>query len=142
MQYSNAPFKFVCIGSQVLNTAQKFENYSNYVNELNEILEAIDAHGIKNVVFLTGDRHQSEISEFTSPSMIKMYDITSSPLTSSSRTRDDEVNRNRIQGSLILQRNYTKINIAGKRKERVLTVSFHDVNGIELYRYSWSSQLD
>ncbi len=140
LRFSTAPFKFVAIGGQVLNSAKVFENHSNFVEERARIISEIDKYGIKNVVFLTGDRHHSEVSMIKSNSGLTLYDITSSPLTSGTRTRVDENNENRIDGSFVLQRNYSKITISGKRGERTLKLSFHDINGKELYTYSFESE--
>ncbi len=140
LRFSMAPFKFVSIGTQVLNSAKVLDNHSNFVEERAKIISEIDKYGIKNVVFLTGDRHHSEISKVKSNSGLTLYDITSSPLTSGARTRDDDNNKNRVEGSIVLQRNYSKISISGVRGERTLKLSFHDTDGNELYTYSFKSE--
>jgi alkaline phosphatase D len=115
LRYSTATFKFVCIGGQTLSDARVFENYAIYVTERHKLLNAIDQYAIKGVVFLTGDRHHSELTSWTSPSGIKVFDITSSALTSSTSAHPDEPNTGRVEGSMVGVRNYAQIKISGAK---------------------------
>lgn len=135
---TTATFKFVAVGGQFLNTAPKYENFANYAKERKEIIDFIRRHKIKNVIFLTGDRHHSEITKMEGDSVLPaIYDITSSPLTSGAgNSAKYETNEWQVPGSLIMgQRNFTTIDIAGPRKERVLTVTYFDNAGAELFKY-------
>lgn len=135
LKFSNAPFKIVAVGSQVLNSEALYENYAQFPCERRQLLDRIAAEGIKNVVFVTGDRHHSEISRLEVNGIV-MHDITASPLTSKAgNNRDQELNRNRIPGSLVLQRNYTLVDVVGNRKNRSLQVKTFNSEGKELYRY-------
>ena len=62
LRYSKASYKFICAGGQVLNDAAVFENYVQFPEERQALLDSLDRYNIKGVVFLTGDRHHSEIS--------------------------------------------------------------------------------
>ncbi|MEM9931925.1 MAG: alkaline phosphatase D family protein, partial [Bacteroidota bacterium] len=62
--FSDAPWKMVCIGGQVLNTATRGETYVNLAPaEQAYLLRRITEENIAGVVFLTGDRHFTELSE-------------------------------------------------------------------------------
>lgn len=61
--YSTAKYKFICVGGQVLSDFAGFENFANYKNERQEIIDFLDENSIKGVIFLTGDRHHSEITK-------------------------------------------------------------------------------
>ena len=135
LRYSNAKFKFICIGGQLLNNVAKFENHAVFARERQMILDAIDRYKIKGVIILDGDRHHSEISKWTSPSGMVVYDITSSALTSTSAPHFEEENTLRLPGSMIGQRNYAFISVAGSEKERKVTVQFKDVEGRLLFSY-------
>ncbi len=138
LKNSQASFKFVCIGGQVLNTAAVYENYAGYTNERDKLLQLLDEEEIKNVIFLTGDRHHSEISSLKLKN-IQVFDITSSPLTSKAYNAEKEDNKNRIKGTLTGVRNYTTLNIKGSRKNRVLNIENKDSNGKILWTYEIQS---
>ena len=135
---SQAPFKFIALGGQFLNDAAVYECYSanGFNKERNEIIDFIYLHNIKGVVFLTGDRHHSEISKLTQPGKPDIVDITISPLTSGTHSGNNEKNTLRVPGSLIDQRNYCKISVSGPQKQRKLSVDFFDETGKQLYSYS------
>lgn len=134
---SRAPFKLVLIGGQVLNTARVWETYSNLAPEERErLLERIDQEGIDGVIFISGDRHHSEISRLQLPGGAWVYDLTVSPLSSGSHKPSEEQNTLRIPGSLIVQRNFATMDIVGSKGRRTLNVSFFDVNGSPLFDYS------
>lgn len=130
---SNASFKVVAIGSQVLNSEALYENYAQYPCERERLLAAIAREGIKNVVFVTGDRHHSELSKLEINGIV-IYDITASPLSSKvGNNRDNEKNRNRVEGSLQLKRGFATLDVRGDRKNRELVLQFNDSNGQLLY---------
>lgn len=136
LRYSNATFKFVCIGGQTLSDARVFENHINYTAERQKLLDAIDQYKIKGVVFLTGDRHHSELTAWTSPSGIKVYDITSSALTSSTSMHLDEANTGRVDGSMVGVRNYAKIVVSGGKGERKILLEFKNAGGDILFTHT------
>ena len=60
---SDATFKFICMGSQILNDNEHGESYAHYPKERNELLNYIVDNNIKGVIFLTGDKHYAELSK-------------------------------------------------------------------------------
>ncbi len=134
LKYSRAPFKFVACGSQVLNTATVYENYANYEEERARLLNRIAQEGITGVIFLTGDRHHTEMSEVEIEG-IKISDLTVSPLTSGTHNPGGENNDNRIEGSLINQHNFGLLNISGARKARVVNIEIKSATGEKLWTY-------
>lgn len=130
---SKATFKFVAVGGQVLTTYPKYETYINLCPEERiELLRRIEQEGIKNVIFLTGDRHHTELSKLVNDSGHAVYDFTVSPLTSGAHTTD-EPNLLRVPGTLVTQRNFGTMEISGPRKQRSLTMRIFDSNGTELW---------
>lgn len=133
---SYAPFKMVAIGGQVLNTAPVYENYANYPDELNYLLKRLEEERIKGVIFLTGDRHHTELSKMVTESGYTLYDLTVSPLTSGTGSRAiEEPNRRRVEGTCVMQRNYGTIEFSGPRTKRELKITIFDVKGEELWTY-------
>ncbi|MFK7924572.1 MAG: alkaline phosphatase [Bacteroidia bacterium] len=132
---SSAKFKFVMIGGQVINNADVYENYANLAPaERNFILNAIASEGIKNVIFLDGDRHHSEFSVWEQNGT-KIYDFTASPLTSGSHDASAEPNRYRLEGSHVGIRNYGMMEITGPRLERKVVFSLYDTMGKKLWSH-------
>jgi alkaline phosphatase D len=78
---SKATFKFVAIGGQVLSNASLYENYATYPKERAQLLDLLVKEELKNVIFLTGDRHKTELSKIKRNGIV-FYDLTVSPLTS------------------------------------------------------------
>ncbi|MEM8528632.1 MAG: alkaline phosphatase D family protein [Bacteroidota bacterium] len=123
---SRAPFKIVAIGGQVLSTAEVYENYAHHhKRERALLLKRIEKEGIKNVVFLTGDRHHTELSKLVNDAGNTLYDITVSPLTSGVARSKNEVNDNRVPNTLVHQHNYGILEFSGPRLERQLKISIY-----------------
>jgi alkaline phosphatase D len=135
LRYSSAPYKFICNGGQVVSNAALFENYAVFAQERRALIDSIDKYNIKGVVFLTGDRHHSEISRMVTSDGDVIHDITSSALTSSTAARPDEPNHHRIPGTMIGVNNYALISVSGPRTARVCRVEYKDSNGNGLYVY-------
>ena len=131
---SKAAFKFIVVGAQVLNESEIFENYSTYPEERKSLLDAIGKQNIEGVIFLTGDRHHSVITKLERKDNYTLYDFTSSSLTAGSATPKENENPTAIKESFIIKKhNYAVVEIEGKRKERVLTITYKDKDGRELY---------
>ncbi|MCX6189287.1 MAG: alkaline phosphatase D family protein [Bacteroidetes bacterium] len=85
---SKATFKFVCMGGQFLNENTDKESYNLFKTERHNIVQFITDNHISGVIFISGDRHHSELIKKERPASKKapggytLYDITSSPLTS------------------------------------------------------------
>lgn len=132
LKYSDAAFKLVAVGSQVLNTAAIYETYATLPLERERLLARIEAEGIRGVVFLTGDRHFTELSALKLKDGRSLYDLTCSPLTSSVH-HPKEQNGNRVDGTVVERRNFATLTFSGKRKERVMTVRVFDKDGAQLW---------
>lgn len=135
---SFAPFKIVVAGSQVLNVASTQDCLKDYPVEFEELLSMIDAEKIAGVVFMSGDRHHSEVIRYQRPTSYPLYDITTSPLSAGvAAVREPErSNPERMPGTLVEAQNYSRITISGKAKERVLKVEFLGIKGQLLGEWS------
>ncbi len=138
---SKAPFKMIAIGGQVLSTAAVHENYIHfYAEERDYLLKRIEEENIKNVIFLTGDRHHTELSQLVNNKGNTIFDLTVSPLTSGTSTNVETTNLLRVEGTLVQQRNFGWLEFSGKHSERILTMRIFDANGKELWNRSIRSQ--
>ena len=138
LKQSKAPFKFVLTGGQFLNTAKVFENHSNYEEERAYILKRLSEENLENVIFISGDRHHSEVNELVLPNGKKVYEFTVSPLTSGAAHNITEENTNLVEGSLIEERNFAVMTINGKRKNRELNLVYYNSEGKEIYNWKLS----
>jgi len=136
LRNSRAPFKMVAIGGQMVSDAAIFENFAQFPEERELLFKQIDELGIRGVVFLTGDRHNSELSKMKLPSGNWVYDVTVSPLTSGSYDHTDEPNTLREPGTMVGVRNYGILEFTGPRKERVLTITVNNADGEQLWSRS------
>lgn len=122
LKSSKASFKLVVVGSQVLSSVADFENYANYKEEREYLLQLLATNNIKNVVFLTGDRHFTELSEVKLNS-IRIIDLTASPLTSKPYSNSKEVNSNRVEGTFVGEQNFAQITFTGSAKDRMININ-------------------
>ena len=123
----------IAIGGQNVSDAAIYENFAQFPEERALLFDAIDELDISGVVFLSGDRHNSELSKLKLPGGNWVYDLTVSPLTSGSYDHEDEPNNNREAGTMVGIRNYGVLNVSGPRKERILTMTVKDAEGNPLW---------
>lgn len=130
LRYSTASFKVVVVGSQVLNPVSPFDKFRDFPIEYGELMGFLTDNKIKGVVFLTGDRHHSEVIKVERPGTYPLYDVTVSPLTSGTHVFGSAEKNNpyRVYG-LDQKQNYGRISVTGKTGERILQVSFVGVKG-------------
>ncbi len=121
---SDAAFKFIATGSQVLNDNTFGECYSQYPRERQELLDFIASNNIKGVVFLSGDKHYSELSKMTCNGY-PFYDFTCSPLTFPPLPRrlvGAYENHNRVDGFDYGRRNFGRISFTGEAGNRNMKI--------------------
>lgn len=133
---SRATFKFVCIGGQFLNEHTNKESYNFFKAERNYIIDFIAEHKISGVIFLSGDRHHTELlvnNNVKSKLGYSLYDLTSSSITAGPNNKPELDNPMRVEGTLVTENNFCKINITGKRKERTILVTCINASGKVLW---------
>ena len=133
---SRAPFKFVAIGGQVLTTDNHEESaFHDFPAERDSILHRIEKEGIKGVIFLTGDKHFTELSAFKNNAGNWMYDLTASALTSGafSDAATKTSNDFRIPGTVVAENNFAMLRFSGPRKARELAISVYNAQGKEMW---------
>ncbi len=129
-------FKIIVIGGQVLNTVEGKENYANYPEEKSKLLKEIQYNKIKGVLFISGDRHFTELSMQNRENTYPLYDWTVSPLTSGALSADrtiNEKNTNRVAGSVFNQNCFGNISFTGSKADRQMKLTLFDKDGKELW---------
>lgn len=141
LKSSLASFKIIVTGSQTLNPASPNDCLQSYPIEFNEIMDFLLQEKISGVVFLTGDRHHSEVIKYERQGAYPLYDITASPFTSGiGKVGEREANNPaRIAGTLVEAQNYGRISVSGGPRERVLKVEFVGLKGEKLGEWSVNS---
>jgi len=131
---SRATFKIIVTGSQVLNPLNKYECMQHFSYEYNQLMSFLAEHKISGILFLTGDRHHSEVIRMERASLYPLYDITVSPYTSGiSKASGIEANNpNREPNTLVEAQNFAKISFSGKKNERTMKVEFIGLKGEKL----------
>lgn len=135
---SRTPFKIIVTGSQTLNEASRYNCLQDYPIEFEELMAFIAREKIGGIVFLTGDRHHSEVIKYDRAGTYPLYDITSSPLTSGiGRVGGTEKeNPARVPGTLVEDYNFSRVRVTGKQGDRVLAVEFIGIQGQVLGKFS------
>lgn len=129
---SNATFKIIVVGSQVLNPVSSADKLLNFPAEYNQLVGFIAEQKISGVLFMTGDRHHSEIIKVNRPGNYPLIDITISPLTSGTHNFGSEKdNPYRVVG-IDQKQNFGRISVTGPKGERTLTVVYKDLKGAEI----------
>ena len=136
--YSTATFKIIATGSQVLNPLNDYECMKYYSAEYFELMNFLASQKVRGVIFLTGDRHHSEIIKMSRKGLFPLYDVTVSPYTSGiGKVRGAELNNPaRVPGTLVEEENFARITVTGKRNERNLQVEFIGLKGSVLSKWS------
>lgn len=131
-----AQFKFVAIGGQVLTTDNHEESaFHDFPAERDSLLSRIEREGIKGVVFLTGDKHFTELSGYKNKAGNWVYDLTSSSLTAGAfkdaltKTSNDY----RVPGTVVPENNFCMLRMSGPFRSRSLSITNYNSKGVEMW---------
>jgi alkaline phosphatase D len=141
LSYSLATFKIVMFGSQVLNPVSPFDKLADFPVEYQELMGFLEQQKINGVLFLSGDRHHSEIIKVDRPGTYPLHDITISPLTSGTHQfgAAERNNPYRVVG-VAEKQNYGRFTVSGPRNDRQLKVDMLGVKGDLLATWSVSEK--
>jgi alkaline phosphatase D len=120
-----------------------YEGFQEYKQEQQELLDFIKQHKIEGVVFLSGDRHHTELLKLELEGLYPLYEFTNSPLTSgfNANLRDELKNPLRVEGTLVnTERNFGFAKVSGERNNRLLTFQTYSVKGELLWQYEISEK--
>ncbi len=125
-------FLFIATGNQMLQTQLAGESHELYRREREELMDFIVENELSGVVFLTGDVHFSGLYARELSDGRKVYEITSSPLSSGSwnvevSERADDPHL--IPDTLVGDQNFVRIDLRGEGKARELLVTCIDKQG-------------
>ena len=136
---SEAAFKFIAIGSQVVSRMGFGEKYNEFSKERSELFDFIVEKNVKGVIFLSGDMHFTELCKEEWKGY-PLYDYSCSPLTSPPLPVSLlKMNNNplRVAGTKFAFRNFGRISISGEAGNRVCTMETFNRRG----KKKWSHQI-
>ncbi len=142
---SKAPFKLVAIGGQVITTNDADETCFHYFPaERDTILARIERENIKGVVFLTGDRHFTELSAMKNKAGNWVYDLTTSPFTAGpfAEAATKTSNELRVAGTVVGEHNFSLLRFSGPRTARQLEINVFNTDGKPLWNKTIGSNGD
>lgn len=143
LEHNKSTFKVIATGSQVLNTYSPFDCLYHYPAEWQELIDFITREKIEGVIFLTGDRHRSEVIKLDRKGHYTLYDVTCSPMTSKvyGLVKEEQDIPTRVPNTLVLmKRNYSKVTVSGARKKRTFHVDFFDIKGDKITEWEINEQ--
>jgi alkaline phosphatase D len=138
LTHSRAPIKLVINGSQMWNRVNRFEGWNHFATEQRAFADWLQAQRIDGVVFLSGDRHFSELLKIDRPGTYPLYEFTSSPLTSRPWAKPEaaeQSNPDVVPGTLIGKRQFGMIRVTGPENDRLLALESYDAAGTRLWRH-------
>lgn len=106
LQKNEADIHLIGNGIQILAEEHKYEKWANFPTSRKRLLDLIESSAPNYPIFLSGDRHISELSAVNVDGYdYPIYDITSSGLTHPWTSFPGEANRHRI-GEVIHETNF------------------------------------
>ncbi|MBI4755992.1 MAG: alkaline phosphatase D family protein [Betaproteobacteria bacterium] len=132
---SNARFKVIANGSQMLGEGSRGEGWHHFPEERGAFLEWLAGARVDGVLFLSGDRHFTELTRSERPGNYPLFELTCSPLTAGSWMPEGEARRpNVVPGTLVGERNFCRLEFSGPGKVRQLVIKSFNARGEELWR--------
>jgi alkaline phosphatase D len=136
--YSRAPVKLVVNGSQLWNRANRFEGWNRFAVEQHAFRDWLLAQRIEGLVFLSGDRHFSELLRVDRVGAYPLYEFTSSPLTAGPWVDPEPVeheNPDLVPGTLVGKRQFGLLRITGPGNARRIALETYDQAGALIWRH-------
>ena len=99
-------------GIQVIPEEHRFEKWANFPNERKRLFQLLEKTKTANPIFISGDRHLSELSKITFEGKV-FYDFTSSGITHAyhKANQNGEANQHRVSNYLTGNENFGIIRI-------------------------------
>jgi alkaline phosphatase D len=135
--HSDAPIKLVVNGSQMWNRVSRFEGWHRFATEQRGFADWLVAQRIDGVLFLSGDRHFTELLKIDRPGTYPIYEFTSSPLTSRPWATPEAPERDNLDvvpGTLVGHRQFGMIRVTGPGNDRTLALESRDATGKLIWR--------
>src|SRR4030095_5448325 len=128
--YSNAPIKLVVNGSPLWNRVNRFEGLNHYAAEQEALADWLMAQRVEGLIFLSGDRHFTELLKVDRAGGYPLYEFTSSPLTAGTFDPPGEKdNPDIVAGTYVVKRQFGMIRVTGPGNDRTISLESYDQKG-------------
>jgi phosphodiesterase/alkaline phosphatase D-like protein len=136
VSYGTNALCFVIVGKSMFGS-QSDMTFLFCPHEREQIFNYIKSIGLRNVCFLCGDSHFSDVSEhvLNKDTNQILREIRCSAIGSKPRVGD--INSNRVEGSLVNKNNFGKINVNGTYNDYTISYSDYTIVGV-IYTYEWN----
>ena len=140
---SKAAFKLVCNGSQLLSEDENghHSGWHNYQSERAAFLAWLAKEKINGLVFLSGDRHNTQVFRLKQDGAPTVYEFSCSPFTSrlSKLSKKDRANPRFVEGLGVEQRNFGTLEFTGTGDKRKIVASCFDARGKQFWQRTLAS---
>ena len=131
--FSEKDLCFIIIGKSMFGNMG--DTFLYCIHEKEIIFNHIKLLGLKNVCFICGDSHFSDVSQYPINENIFIREIRCSSIGSKPRTADE--NEWRIDGSIVERNNFGRININGTFDNYDISYFDYTLDGI-VFNYNWN----
>lgn len=129
LKKSDANFKFIVNGNQVIKKQRGSECLRYFKDEFENIMSFIKDERIDGIMFLSGDIHHTELLQDNDIGNYPIFELTCSPMTSKISGPPKDKSQI-VDGTLLLKkRNYAVCRILGSQSSRQLEISTYNIKG-------------
>lgn len=130
LRSSDADFKLIASGMQVLTTYHRFETWNLFPSERKRLLDLLQRESIAGVFFLSGDRHIGEAIRIPREGTYDLVEFTSSPLAAGIGEAQPDIQvEERIPGTLAATENFGLLDFDFGGAEPSLSFRLYDIYG-------------
>lgn len=132
---STATFKFIASGSPMLDTQGSSEAWHHFPEERQAFVDWLTANRVDGVLFLSGDRHSTEMLQWQRAGTYPLHELICSPLTAGPRDISKiPAKPGLLPGTLVGERNFCTLDFSGPRSARTLSIRSVATDGRELWK--------
>jgi len=134
---SRATFKLIVAGGQMWNSRNRYESFLNYPAESRALAQWLADRRIEGLLFLSGDRHFSELLRIERSGIYPLYEFSSSPLTSRpfvNLSAAERANPEAVPSTIVTERSFGMLRFAGARNARTVALEAYSTSGELLWQ--------
>lgn len=137
LKKSTANFKIIASGNQMMPEIGRRigECWGHYGEEKDELLEFLLEEKISGVIFISGDRHYTELNYYAREDAYPLYEFTCSPLTSIGNPTGKLKNPYRAKESLYTKQNFGRVSFSGPQSARECRIEVFDYTGFLVWSH-------
>lgn len=143
LAHSKASFKLVCNGSQLLSEDENghHSGWHSYRAERDAFLAWLAKEKIPGLLFLSGDRHNTQVFRLKQDGAPIVYEYSCSPFTSrlSKLSKKDRANPRFVAELGVEQRNFGTLEFVGAGENRKIVATCFDSSGKQFWQRTLAS---